>query len=152
LRRGPSPSPLSCFSVSPSTSRGSAWAVAAAPLQSVAPEGQATSPGEPTLVHKVSPTYPPEAKAEKVEGVFLIDVRVGKDGAVEEAQVVASAPTPARLEELKANRGTPAGLEGDPRLAEAALAAVRQWRYEPILKGGQPVEFKLTVTVRFRLS
>jgi protein TonB len=152
LRRGPSPAPLSCFSVSPSTSRGSAWAVAAAPLQSVAPEGQATSPGEPTLVHKVSPTYPPEAKAEKVEGVFLIDVRVGKDGAVEEAQVVASAPTPARLEELKANRGTPAGLEGDPRLAEAALAAVRQWRYEPILKGGQPVEFKLTVTVRFRLS
>jgi beta-lactamase regulating signal transducer with metallopeptidase domain len=137
------------------------WAVAAAPLQAPAPAPAAGSPAreapgtplaEPKLVHRIQPGYPPEAKAEKVQGIFLIDIRCGKDGAVEDARVVASAPNPERLEQLEAKRGTPAGLEGDQRLAEAALAAVKQWRYEPILKGGQPVEFKLTVTVRFRLS
>jgi len=40
----------------------------------------------------------------------------------------------------------------DPRLAEAALAAVKQWQYQPILKDGKPVEFKATVTVNFKLA
>jgi beta-lactamase regulating signal transducer with metallopeptidase domain len=137
------------------------WAVAAAPLQSPAPaapgasvqiEDHAAARSETKVVHQVRPTYPPEAKAEKVEGAFLIDVVVGKDGEVKKAEVVASAPTAERLEQIKAQKGTPAGLEGDPRLAEAALAAVRQWRYQPVLRHGQPVEFKLTVAVNFRLS
>jgi protein TonB len=136
------------------------WAVAAAPLQSPAPaaagptarEAPGTPPAEPTIVHKVAPTYPPEAKADRAQGIFLIDIRIGKDGSVEGARVVLSAPTVARLEQIEAKKGTPAGLEGDARLAEAALTAVRQWRYEPILKGGQPVEVNLTVTVNFKLS
>jgi bla regulator protein BlaR1 len=137
------------------------WAVAAAPLQSPAPaapgasvqiEDHVAARGETRVVHQVRPTYPPEAKAEKVEGAFLIDVVVGKDGEVKKAEVVASAPTAERLEQIQANKGTPAGLEGDPRLAEAALAAVRQWRYQPVIRNGQPVEFKVTVAVNFRLS
>jgi beta-lactamase regulating signal transducer with metallopeptidase domain len=137
------------------------WAVAAAPLRSPAPaepagptarEAPGTPPAEPTIVHKVAPTYPPEAKAERVQGIFLIDIWVGKDGAVEKAQVVASAPTWERLQKIESNKGTPAAIEGDPRLAEAALAAVRQWRYQPLLKDGQPFEFKLTVTVNFKLA
>jgi beta-lactamase regulating signal transducer with metallopeptidase domain len=148
------------------------WAVAAAPLQSSAPAAPGSSarlsadpvsasvnvrddvaaPSATRLVHKVQPAYPSEAKAEKVEGIFVIDVVIGKDGAVSEAQVVASAPTAAALEQINEKRGTPAGLTGDARLAEAALTAVRQWRYEPVLKQGQPVEFKATVTINFRLS
>jgi bla regulator protein blaR1 len=136
------------------------WAASAVPLQTAkpAPEGKVaiaddvTAPAEPKLVHRADPAYPPDAKTEGVEGLFVLDVVIGKDGAIKEAHVVASAPTVDRLKELKARKGTPGGMEGDKRLAEAALAAVKQWQYAPILKDGKPVDFRATVTVRFKLS
>ena len=67
----------------------------------------------------------------------MIDVVIGKDGAIKDARVVASAPTAERLKELEPKKGTPAATEGDARLAEAALDAVKQWRYAPILEGRQ---------------
>ena len=131
----------------------------AVPLQSQAPAAGAgdtssavKAPYEPKKTHHVSPAYPQEAKADKAQGVFQIEVVVGKDGAIREARVVASAATLDRINELASSRGTPAALEGDARLAEAALVAVKQWRYEPILIGGVAVDAKLTVTVNFRLS
>jgi D-alanyl-D-alanine endopeptidase (penicillin-binding protein 7) len=137
------------------------WAASAVPLQSAkpaAPEAkiaisdEVTAPGEPRIVRQVKPVYPPEAKAEKLEGLFVIDVVIGKDGVIKDARVVASATTPARLKELEPKKGTPAAQEGDARLATAALDAVKQWRYEPILKDGKPVEFRATVTVNFKLA
>ena len=87
--------------------------------------------GEPRLVHKVNPVYPPEAKKDHLEGVVHIDTRLAKDGSVAEAKAT----------------------DGHPTLAEAALAAVRQWRYEPVLgPAGKPVEVRLTITVNFRLA
>jgi protein TonB len=110
----------------------------------------------PRLVHKVDPVYPADAKTEGVQGIFLIDVMIGKDGAITDARVAASAPTPERLSEMKAAKGpakwTPAALEGDARLAKAALEAVRQWRYEPMLKDGKPVDAEATLTVKFKLQ
>jgi TonB family protein len=100
--------------------------------------------GTPRLVHKVNPAYPESAKADKVEGTFQLAVVVGKDGAVAEARVVASSSAPGRLDDA-------AALEGDPRLAEAAVAAVKQWRYQPFEVDGKAVDVKLTVTVVFRL-
>ena len=100
--------------------------------------------GAPRLVHKVNPAYPESAKADKVEGTFQLAVVVGKDGAVAEARVVASSSAPGRLDDA-------AALEGDPRLAEAAVAAVKQWRYQPFEVDGKAVDVKLTVTVVFRL-
>jgi hypothetical protein len=137
------------------------WAASAVPLQTAkaaAPEAtiaisdSVTAPSAPKLVHQVRPAYPQEAKAEKVQGLVLIDLTIGKDGAIKDARVAASAPTAARLKELEAKKGTPAAAEGDKRLSEAALEAVKQWRYEPILKDGKPVEFKATVTVNFSLA
>ena len=136
------------------------WAASAVPLQTARPAPEAKiaisdevkAPSEPKLVHQVRPAYPPDAKTEGVEGVFVIDLVIGKDGAIQEAHVAASAPTVERLKELEAKKGTPAATEGDKRLAEAALAAVKQWRYAPILKDGKPVDFKATVTVNFKLS
>jgi protein TonB len=110
------------------------------------------APGEPKLLHQVKPVYPADARKEGVQGLFVIDVVIGKDGAIKEAQVTASAPTVERLKELQPTQGVPAATEGDARLAAAALDAVRQWRYEPILVGGKPVEFKATVTVNFKLD
>ena len=136
------------------------WAASAVPLQSAkaaAPEAsiaisdQVTAPSEPRLVHKVRPAYPPDAKAEKVEGVFVIDVIIGKDGAIKEAHVGVSAPNDARLKELEPKRETKTAQEGDARLAAAALDAVKQWRYEPIHKDGTPVDFRATVTVVFKI-
>jgi protein TonB len=135
------------------------WAVSAAPLQSVpnlapaAPAGEAAristsdagpDAAPPQIVRKVNPAYPEAAKAEKVEGTFQLALVVGKDGVVRDARVVASSSTPGKLEDETA-------LQGDARLAEAAVAAVKQWRYRPVEKNGQPVEVRMTVTVVFRL-
>jgi len=137
------------------------WAASAVPLQTTkpaAPEGkiaisdEVKAPGEPKLVYQAKPAYPEDAKKEGVQGLFLIDVVIGKDGAIQKAQVAASAPAVERLKELEAKKGTPAAIEGDARLAAAALEAVKQWRYEPILVGGKPEDFKATVTVNFRLN
>jgi protein TonB len=43
-------------------------------------------------------------------------------------------------------------LSGNPILAQAALAAVRQWRYRPTLLSGQPVEVETQITVNFVLE
>ena len=92
------------------------WAASAVPLQSAKPaapaatiaiEDKVMAPSEPKLVHQVRPTYPPDAKAEKVQGLFLIDVVIGKDGAIKDARIVASAPTAERLKALEAKKGTP---------------------------------------------
>jgi hypothetical protein len=132
-----------------------AAAVSAVPLQRAAlspalPPDKTAAP-EPKVVHKPSPTYPPEAKADKVEGIFLIDVIIGKDGVIRDARVTTSAPTLERLKALEGRTGA-ASLEGDERLATAALEAVKQWRYEPTIRDGQAVEARLTVTIRFRLE
>jgi beta-lactamase regulating signal transducer with metallopeptidase domain len=149
-----------------------AWAASALPLQSAAkPAAPAARPAAPTvpaappappatkaavaepkLVFQAKPAYPDDARKEGVQGLFRIDVLIGRDGTIREASVVVSAPTVERLEELEARKGSPAALEGDARLAAAALEAVRQWRYEPILVGGKPADFRATVTVNFRLS
>jgi len=40
----------------------------------------------------------------------------------------------------------------DPELVDAATEAVKNWRYEPTLLNGQPIEVVTTITVNFRLS
>ena len=145
-----------------------AWASSAVPLQASKPvaakptaaatparigvEDRVDGPAPPRLVRQPRPAYPASARAEKVEGVFMIDVVIGKDGAVKDAKVVASAATLERLQQLEPQKGTPAALEGDQRLAAAALDSVRQWQYEPVLKDARPVEFRATVHVRFQLG
>ena len=104
------------------------WVASAVPLQTSrpAPEGnvamsdEVKAPAEPKLVHKVNPAYPDDAKKEGVEGVYVIDLVIAKDGTIRDATLAVSAPTMERLKELEAKKGTPAGAEGDKRLAEAA--------------------------------
>ena len=82
------------------------------------------------LVHKVSPEYPKKARKEHVEGVVRLHAIIGRDGAPRELTV----------------------LSGDPLLTGAALKAVRQWRYQPTLLEGQPVEVDTTIDVIFALN
>jgi protein TonB len=96
----------------------------------VAPDGAIRVGGNiksPAKVYDVRPVYPDIAKAARVSGVVILEVRVAPDGTVEDAMVLRSIPL----------------------LDQAAIDAVRQWRFTPTLLNGQPVPVMLTVTVNF---
>jgi TonB family protein len=82
-----------------------------------------------SLTYKVAPIYPDDAKAKRIQGTVLLHVILSIDGAVKDLEVVS----------------------GDPSLANAATAAVRQWKYKPTLLNGKPVEVDTTVKVDFTL-
>jgi protein TonB len=84
----------------------------------------------PALIKQVPPVYPPIAVSAQIEGVVILEATVGRDGRVEEVEVLRSV----RL------------------LDKAAIDAVRQWEYAPLLLNGQAERFILTVTVSFSLS
>jgi TonB family protein len=79
---------------------------------------------------KVSPTYPPEARAARVQGSVILKAIIGKDGTVQNLSLIS----------------------GDPLLASAAMDAVRQWKYRPYLLNGNPVKVDTQITVNFTLS
>jgi protein TonB len=79
------------------------------------------------VVHKVQPIYPPEARRMRVQGSVVIDAKVTVLGQVEELKLVS----------------------GDPRLASAAMDAVRKWRYTPYLLNGKPIAKETRITISF---
>jgi TonB family protein len=81
----------------------------------------------PEQVAYVPPQTPKTALDAHIQGVVILEVRIGTDGSVLEARV----------------------LRSIPMLDQAALDAVRQWRYTPTLLNGEPVEVVLTTTVNF---
>jgi TonB family protein len=80
------------------------------------------------VISSVDPIYPEEAKQEGIEGAVRLHVVVGRDGSVESVTVIS----------------------GQASLAEAAMKAVREWRYGQTLLGGQTVETEQDIVVRFR--
>jgi len=78
------------------------------------------------LVRMVNPIYPP-ALNKRLNGTVVLHVVVAKDGAVNSARYVS----------------------GPPNLKNSALNAVLQWRYNPTLVNGVPVEVETTVSVVF---
>lgn len=82
------------------------------------------------LLHKTSPIYPLEAKAQHIEGAVSLQATIGKDGKVENLQV----------------------LDGNPLLAAAALEAVKNWEYSTTLLNGDPVEVVTDITINFTLA
>jgi hypothetical protein len=83
------------------------------------------------LVSKVSPIYPPDCKREGVSGVVLLNAVIGKDGAVLSLE--------------------PVNEFVDARLREAAMSAVKLWRYQTTLLNGNPVEVATAIEVNFTL-
>ena len=77
----------------------------------------------------MEPVYPQIARAAAVQGVVILELVIGEDGAVSNARVLRSIPL----------------------LDQPALDAVRQWRYEPTLLNGVPTPVIMTVTVNFSL-
>ena len=84
----------------------------------------------PALVSRVEPEYPPLAVRAQVQGVVILEAIVDREGRVENVEILRSIPL----------------------LDRAAIAAVKQWRYSPLLLNGRPERFVLTVTVSFSLN
>ena len=84
---------------------------------------------EGSLARRVEPEYPEQALTQRVQGPVLLDVRIGEDGAVQEIKLVS----------------------GSPLLAEAAVAAVRQWRFRPRTVSGRAVAMETRITLNFTL-
>ena len=84
----------------------------------------------PKLVKQVSPVYPETARQSRVEGVVILEAKTDDQGNVVDARVLRSVK----------------GLD------QAALDAVRQWKYEPMVIDGKPRKVVFTVTVRFVLD
>lgn len=81
------------------------------------------------LIHRVEPQYPPEARAQNVQGSVVLIVEIHGDGSV----------------------GDIAVASGDPVLTNAAVRAVKQWRYQPYYVDGNAVESETRITVKFTL-
>jgi protein TonB len=97
------------------------------------PPGTITVKGEveaANLVTKVTPAYPPLAKQAQVSGIVTLTVFIGADGKVQNLTVV----------------------KGDPLLVQAAIDAVKQWVYKPILLNGLPTPVITTIEVNFTLA
>jgi len=82
------------------------------------------------IISQPRPVYPPLAKQARIQGVVRLQAIIAKDGSVQELQV----------------------LSGHPLLVQSAQDAVRQWRYQPTLLNGEPVEVVTTIDVVFTLS
>jgi TonB family protein len=95
-------------------------------LEGGAPKGGSFSL-PPILISKVSPIYPPSARANRIEGVVVIRLLIDKEGRIKKTDV----------------------LNGDPLFTQAAVDAVRQWRYKPGTLGGNPAEAEVVVDVGF---
>jgi TonB family protein len=104
----------------------------------------AASPGEPQrirvggnvqavkLVRKVDPKYPPGCKAEAIQGSVVMRAVISREGDVLNLEV---------LNQIV-----------DPRLVESAVDAVEQWKYQPTLLNGSPVEVVTEIDVNFVLK
>ncbi len=80
------------------------------------------------LVHQVQPIYPPRALQMGLQGDVILNAHINKRGKVTFIKVVS----------------------GDPLLADAALAAVHQWRYEPFKRDNVPQDLDVDVRLKFR--
>lgn len=85
---------------------------------------------EGMLLNKVLPIYPPLARAMRASGRVELQATISRAGNIENLHV----------------------MSGPAVFQQAALDAVKQWRYQPYLLNGQPVEVETTIDVNFTLN
>lgn len=86
-----------------------------------------TTGAEKRLIHSVPPTYPVSARSSGAEGPVVLKAMIDENGKVSSAQVV----------------------QGNAALTEAAVNAVKQWRYRPYIRDGKVVPFQTVVQIDF---
>lgn len=83
----------------------------------------------PVVVTQIRPVYPEIARQSELEGTVFVEIGVDEFGSVAWAEIV----------------------RGVPGLNEAALEAVRAWKFEPARQGDLPVRVRIVVPIRFTL-
>lgn len=82
------------------------------------------------LINQPKPSYPPLARQARIQGVVKFNAIIGRDGTIQNLSLIS----------------------GHPLLVPSATEAVRQWRYQPTLLNGEPVEVVTQIDVNFTLS
>lgn len=85
----------------------------------------------PKGIHTPQPPYSEIARRVRIQGVIVLQVTLDEQGLVRDVEVLKSLPM---------------------GLTEAAVATVREWRYEPALLNGKPVEVYMNITIHYRLN
>jgi protein TonB len=85
---------------------------------------------EANLIYRLQPTYPALARVAHIQGTVELHAIISKTGSIENLTVIG----------------------GHAMLVNAALHAVRQWRYRPYLLNGEPIEVETDITVKFTLG
>lgn len=88
-----------------------------------------TGVAEGLKIHDVQPTYPQMARIAHIQGDVTLQATISKTGAIENLRAT----------------------NGHPILIQAALDAVRQWKYKPYILNGEPVEVETTIQVKFHM-
>jgi protein TonB len=83
-----------------------------------------------SIITQTRPTYPPLARQARIQGTVTLHAIIDKEGRVAQLEVVS----------------------GHPLLVQAALDAVKQWRYKPTQLNGDPVEVDTTIQVTFTMG
>ena len=104
--------------------------VAAPPPPKAGPVRAADLPVAPRKIVDARPVYPEIARQARREGTVVIEAVLDTNGNVTQPRVIQSVPL----------------------LDQAAIDAVRQWRYTPTTIGGHPVSVLMTITIRFTLQ
>jgi protein TonB len=99
---------------------------------SVAPIAPTTTETPPQIVERTQPLYPAEALREQEQGTVRLNVSIDAQGVVQDVQLVESSHSRA--------------------LDRAAIDAVREWKFHPATRAGQPVASTIEVPLEFRLE
>jgi len=102
----------------------------APPAPPAAPVRIGGSISAPKLVKRVEPDYPAAAQTAQIQGIVILEATVDEQGTVDKVKV----------------------LRSNSLLDAAAMTAVKQWKYAPLLLNGKATPFVLTVTVSFDLT
>jgi protein TonB len=82
------------------------------------------------LVKKVNPEWSKDLRKKRIQGMVTLGVEISKNGDVTEVKLIS----------------------GHPALAQAAMDAVRQWKFKPYLLNGEAVEVETQISINFTLA
>src|SRR6476660_4880675 len=104
---------------------------AAPPPKVATPQKLRVSSGvaEGLKIHDVTPTYPQMARIAHIQGDVILQATISKTGVIENLH----------------------GISGHPILIQAAMDAVKQWKYKPYILNSEPVEVETTIKVQFHM-
>jgi protein TonB len=83
-----------------------------------------------SIITQTHPNYPPLARQARIQGTVVLHAIIDKEGKVAQLEVIS----------------------GHPLLVQAAMEAVKQWRYKPTQLNGEPVEVDTTIQVTFTMG